>query len=181
MPVKSLDELLKIRENSKKKVNLRESGGGGEEVELLVLGEPRGLDGTEGENVDRVRRFGKKLLSSLKKVAEILDAPEHWVFRNPLRSKSAGVIGFAEKPQVRRSGKTATVSFAVRGPTDAAVSVVDNQGQLIGNGLVNYNARDIRAIMGIKSSQIKDRLGQKTYDEVIHRDNLVITGEKEQR
>jgi NADP-reducing hydrogenase subunit HndB len=36
MPVKSLDELLKIRENSKKKVNLRESGGGGEEVELLV-------------------------------------------------------------------------------------------------------------------------------------------------
>ncbi len=36
MPVKSLDELLKIRENSKKKVNLRESGGGGEEIELLV-------------------------------------------------------------------------------------------------------------------------------------------------
>lgn len=63
----------------------------------------------------------------------------------------------------------------------AAVSVVDDQGQPIGNGLVNYNARDIRTIMGIRSSQIKDRLGQKTYDEVIHRDNLVITGEKEPR
>jgi len=62
----------------------------------------------------------------------------------------------------------------------AAVSVVDDQGRLIGNGLVNYNAGDIRAIMGIKSSKIKERLGQKTYDEVIHRDNLVITGEKEQ-
>jgi len=61
----------------------------------------------------------------------------------------------------------------------AAVSVVDDRGQPIGNGLVNYNAKDIRAIMGIKSSQIKKRLGQKTYDEVIHRDNLVITGEKE--
>jgi len=62
----------------------------------------------------------------------------------------------------------------------AAVSVVDDQGRLIGNGLVNYNSGDIRAIMGIKSSKIKERLGQKTYDEVIHRDNLVITGEKEQ-
>jgi len=61
----------------------------------------------------------------------------------------------------------------------AAVSVVDDRGQPIGNGLVNYNAGDIRAIMGLKSSQIKNRLGQKTYDEVIHRDNLVITGEKE--
>ena len=32
-----------------------------ESVERLVLGEPRGLDGSEGEAVDRVRRFGRKL------------------------------------------------------------------------------------------------------------------------
>ena len=58
----------------------------------------------------------------------------------------------------------------------AAVAVVTTGGETIGNGLVNYNADDIRTIMGLKSSQIKARLGQKTYDEVIHRDNLVITG-----
>jgi glutamate 5-kinase len=29
--------------------------------------------------------------------------------------------------------------------------------------------------MGLKSSQIKSRQGYKPYDEVIHRDNLVIT------
>jgi glutamate 5-kinase len=52
-------------------------------------------------------------------------------------------------------------------PVGAAVSVIANGGQVIGNGLVNYNAEEIRTI----------RLGQKTYDEVIHRDNLVITGE----
>jgi glutamate 5-kinase len=62
-------------------------------------------------------------------------------------------------------------------PVGAAVSVVADGGQMIGNGLVNYNADDIRTIMGLKTSQIKNRLGQKTYDEVIHRDNLVITGE----
>lgn len=59
----------------------------------------------------------------------------------------------------------------------AAVAVVDGDGQPIGNGLVNYGADEIRTIMGLKSSQIKTRLGQKTYDEVIHRDNLVITAE----
>jgi glutamate 5-kinase len=29
--------------------------------------------------------------------------------------------------------------------------------------------------MGCQTSQIKDRLGYRPYDEVIHRDNLVIT------
>ncbi len=64
-------------------------------------------------------------------------------------------------------------------PVGAAVAVVTEERRLIGNGLVNYNAEEIRIIMGLKTSQIKARLGQKTYDEVIHRDNLVITGEPE--
>jgi glutamate 5-kinase len=64
-------------------------------------------------------------------------------------------------------------------PVGAAVAVVSQEYQLIGNGLVNYNADDIRTIMGLKTSQIKARLGQKTYDEVIHRDNLVITRDPE--
>ncbi len=60
-------------------------------------------------------------------------------------------------------------------PAGAAVAVVTQDNHVIGNGLVNYNADDIRHIMGAKTSQIKVRLGQKTYDEVIHRDNLVVT------
>jgi glutamate 5-kinase len=45
----------------------------------------------------------------------------------------------------------------------------------MGAGLVNYSAADIRKIMGLKTHQIKKALGQKTYDEVIHRDNLAVT------
>ncbi|UCD31759.1 MAG: glutamate 5-kinase [Desulfobacterales bacterium] len=47
----------------------------------------------------------------------------------------------------------------------------------LGTGLVNYSATDIRKIMGLKSNQIKSRLGYKPYDYVIHRDNLAITHE----
>jgi glutamate 5-kinase len=57
-----------------------------------------------------------------------------------------------------------------------APAAIQNQaGEALGIGLVNYSAADIRAIMGLKTSQIKERLGEKPYDEVIHRDNLVIT------
>ncbi len=49
--------------------------------------------------------------------------------------------------------------------------------ETLGSGLVNYSSTDIRKIMGLKSSQIKSRLGHKPYDDVIHRDNLAVTAE----
>ncbi len=64
-----------------------------------------------------------------------------------------------------------------RFPMGSVVAIIAPGDQLIGNGLVNYNADEIRTIMGLKTIQIQSRLGQKTYDEVIHRDNLVITRE----
>lgn len=57
----------------------------------------------------------------------------------------------------------------------AAVAFRNQQGDKLGVGLVNYSASDIRLIKGLKTSQIEAQLGDKPYDEVIHRDNLVIT------
>ncbi len=58
----------------------------------------------------------------------------------------------------------------------ACVEFFDRSNTKLGIGLVNYSAADIRKIKGLKSSQVEDRLGYKPYDEVIHRDNLAITG-----
>lgn len=44
-------------------------------------------------------------------------------------------------------------------------------------GMVNYHSGDIRKIMGLRSTQIESVLGYKYEDEVIHRDNLVLTNE----
>ncbi|MDD4550159.1 MAG: glutamate 5-kinase, partial [Syntrophomonadaceae bacterium] len=41
-------------------------------------------------------------------------------------------------------------------------------------GMVNYSAEEIRLIAGKKSSEIEKVLGEKDYDEVIHRNNLWI-------
>jgi len=56
----------------------------------------------------------------------------------------------------------------------AAVSCIDPDGVAFARGLVNYTASDIRKLVGVKTHQIEQRLGYKHYDEVIHRDNLVI-------
>jgi glutamate 5-kinase len=57
----------------------------------------------------------------------------------------------------------------------AMVRCLDPDGVSFARGLVNYKASDIRKVMRLKTNQIEQRLGYKHYDEVIHRDNLVIT------
>jgi len=59
----------------------------------------------------------------------------------------------------------------------APVEFKTAESDILGTGLVNYSAADIRKIMGLQSRQIQERLGEKPFDEVIHRDNLVITTE----
>jgi len=41
-------------------------------------------------------------------------------------------------------------------------------------GLTNYNSDEIKSIKGLKSRDIEEKLGYRVYDEVIHRDNLVV-------
>jgi len=67
----------------------------------------------------------------------------------------------------------------VRGSFSLGDSVIlmDEKGLEIGAGMVNYTSGDIKKIMGLKSTYIESRLGFKHEDEVIHRDNLVITND----
>jgi glutamate 5-kinase len=56
----------------------------------------------------------------------------------------------------------------------AAVEIKNGRNLLLARGLVNYSAAAIRTIMGLQTGQIKGRLGEKPYDEVVHRDNMTI-------
>jgi len=56
----------------------------------------------------------------------------------------------------------------------AAVKVLDASGREIARGLVNYSSADIARIKGLKSTAILAALGRKDFDEVIHRNNLVV-------
>jgi len=54
------------------------------------------------------------------------------------------------------------------------ISIVTAEGREIARGLANYSADEVGRIMGTHTNEIATILGSKPYDEVIHRDNLVL-------
>lgn len=54
------------------------------------------------------------------------------------------------------------------------VACVSQSGKQIACGLVNYNADEIRRLIGQPSNKIHEILGYINEDEIIHRDNLVL-------
>jgi glutamate 5-kinase len=54
------------------------------------------------------------------------------------------------------------------------VGVRDPQGQEFARGLTNYAAAEARQIRGLRTDQARLAFGAALYDEVIHRDNLVL-------
>ena len=100
-------------------------------------------------------------------------------------------IAFSLKPQgilkiddgaataLVRNGKSLLPSGILEVASDfgvgAPVEFVDRHNEVLGIGLVNYTSSEIKKIMGLKSNRIKQVLGHKSYDEIIHRDNLAIT------
>ena len=55
------------------------------------------------------------------------------------------------------------------------VSVVDADDREVARGIVNYSAEDLQKIIGLKTSEIASAIpNAKIYDEVIHRDSMVL-------
>ena len=54
------------------------------------------------------------------------------------------------------------------------VAVESAAGQTVAHGLCNYPAALVAQVMGRKTADVRAMLGEAAYDEVIHRDNLVI-------
>jgi glutamate 5-kinase len=65
---------------------------------------------------------------------------------------------------------------AVRGSFSVgdAVQVADMRGRPVAQGLANFDSGQVERIRGRKSAEIRAILGRQDFDEVIHRDNLVL-------
>ncbi len=56
------------------------------------------------------------------------------------------------------------------------VTLVDVEGSEFARGLSNYSSSDVERIRGLRSEQVREAIGASAYDEVVHRDNLVVIG-----
>jgi len=99
-------------------------------------------------------------------------------------------IAFSSHPQgeiivdegAEKALKTKGKSLLPSGITDIngsvkagdTVRILNKKKEEFARGLVNYSSQDISKIKGFKTSEIEKLLGARNYDEVIHRDNLVL-------
>jgi glutamate 5-kinase len=54
------------------------------------------------------------------------------------------------------------------------VRVLEEGGMEIARGLVNYNFRDLKKIMGMRTGAVRKIFEDNFYNEVIHRDDLTL-------
>ncbi len=96
-----------------------------------------------------------------------------------LKAKGAIKVDKGAARAIRKHGKSllpiGIIDVEGEFGVGAMVRCLDADGVAFARGLVNYKASDIKGLMGLKTNQIEKRLGYKYYNEVIHRDNLVIT------
>lgn len=109
--------------------------------------------------------------------AEKQDSRKHWI---AYTVKSAGELevddGAVEALMNKGKSLLPGGIISVEGTFKIGdcVTCVDRSGTAFARGLVKYSAPELDRIKGLKTSQIESVLGHKDYDEVIHRDDLVI-------
>jgi glutamate 5-kinase len=58
-----------------------------------------------------------------------------------------------------------------------SVVLLSDKGDEVAIGIANYPSADLKKIKGVKSFEIQSILGYKHDDEVIHRDNLILSSQ----
>ncbi len=106
-----------------------------------------------------------------------LSSRKHWIAFN-LKPKGILTVDDGAKKAIVERGKSLLSSGLVEANGNFefgdAVKCVDTEGLEFARGLVNYKAEDVMKLKGVHSRDIEKILGYKYYDEIIHRDDLVL-------
>jgi len=108
---------------------------------------------------------------------EKINKRKHWIAHTLKPSGTITVDSGARKAIVSR-GKSllpaGVIKVEGRFEFGNAVRILGEDGIEIARGLVNYNFRDLGKIMGMKTGVVRKNFGESFYEEVIHRDDLVM-------
>jgi glutamate 5-kinase len=108
---------------------------------------------------------------------EKLESRKHWIAYT-VCSSGRLVVDNGARDALIQKGKSLLPGGVVKVEGNFkmgdCVSCADLDGSIFARGLSKYSSIDLDRIKGLKTSQIVSVLGHKDYDEVIHRDDLVI-------
>ncbi|MBL7069093.1 MAG: glutamate 5-kinase [Candidatus Omnitrophica bacterium] len=106
-----------------------------------------------------------------------ISAKKHWIAYTSKVQGTIKVDNGAKEALVNKQ-KSLLPSGIIEGEgrfdVGDVVSIIGEENEEFAKGFTNYSSLELRKIMGLKTGQIQSALGYKHYDEVVHRDNLVI-------
>ena len=129
-------------------------GGGGAALEALARGEVRGT------------RFLAQAHPPARKA---------WLAQQPTKGRITVDAGAARALKAGRSLLPSGITEVSGAFSFGDAVSVEHEGQPLARGLANYSGSSLQKIKGRQTRDIASVLGYKDYDEVIHRDNLVLT------
>ena len=107
---------------------------------------------------------------------------KHWIAFT-LKPKGEILVDDGAKKAIVNKGKSLLPSgvLTIKGKfgTGDSVNLVCPDRFEFARGLVNYSSSEITKIKGLKTGEIESKLGYKYYDEIIHRDDLVVLESRE--
>lgn len=176
--VKSVSQ--KIRDGSTSKGSAVSSGGMYTKITAADIVLPAGIplviaSGSEDNILSRIIN-GERVGTLFIPPVERRHARKQWIAVN-LPFESVTVDDGAVKAIVEKGGSLLAKGIkSVNGDFEQGrlLSVLAPDGREIARGITNFDSRGLRMIIGRHSDEFEKILGRKDYDEVIHRDNMVL-------
>ncbi len=161
------------------------TGGMRTKIEAAKIATAAGVDciitsGTQEQVLHRVLS-GEAARTRFFPAKEILSQRKRWIAFGRSASGAVSIDQGARNALVQHGKSLLPAGVTgVEGKFNAgaAIRIVDHSGEVIARGLVNYDSEALRAIQGRKSSAIASILGRKDFDEVVHRNNMVVLAPK---
>jgi glutamate 5-kinase len=133
--------------------------------------------GHEAEVVRRVAS-GERIGTMFAATATALESRKRWLLSGTAEHGGVLVLDAGAVSAICKDAKS-LLPAGVRGIQGTfrrgdVVAVAEPDGERIAYGIANYDADDLRKILGAKSADIADLIGHHYGDEAIHRDNMVV-------
>lgn len=132
-----------------------------------------GLDKKVMDKIISAETVGTLFWSRKEKIRD----RKHWI-AHTLKPGGKIVIDAGARKAIAERGKSLLPAgiVLVEGTFEFgnAVRIFDDEHREFARGLVNYSARDLNLIKGMKTTAIRSIMGNNFYEEVVHRDDLVL-------
>jgi len=174
--VERFDESVKLKDMGKSSWG---TGGIRSKIEAALMASKCGVKATicSGNDVSNLTRFVKgEPVGTVFEPQGRLKAKKAWI---AFLSEPAGKIYINKGAEEALKSGNSLLPVGVTGVEGAfdvgdVVEIVNEEGELVGRGIVNYSSSDLEKIAGHKSSDLKKILGYEGNKVVVHIDNMWV-------